>query len=106
MHFQQLEATLDIAFRVLFGYLFAFRLTVDRTEMSRREEAENQGNSGLAKSRRFEPMGLPFPKWSMLQEGGFKRSRLLFLGINSQLCRFLSAQSFGFQDIPGSRERG
>jgi hypothetical protein len=42
--------------------------------MSRREEAENQGNSGLEMSRRFEPMGLPFPKWSMLQEGGLKKA--------------------------------
>lgn len=62
----------------MFGHLFAFRLTVDRTEMSRREEAENQGNSGLPRSRRFEPMGLPFPKWSMLQEGGFKRAAFSF----------------------------
>jgi hypothetical protein len=64
--------------RSMFGHLFAFRLTVDRTEMSRREEAENQGNSGLGGLRRFEPMGLPFPKWSMLQEGGFKRAAFYF----------------------------
>ena|SRR5690242_13633816 len=63
------------------------------TEMSRRARAENQGNSGPHSLRRFEPMGLPFPKRSMTRGG------------QTASCRFLKTKPH-LQVSPGGSADG